>query len=197
MRNALLVAVAIVEFLAGVPYFLDVIKGKNKPNIASWSTWTLLNGIIIVSALAAGGALNTVVLGVSLFAVSSTILILGLFKGTRKYTKFDALCQSIAIAGILLWQLTDNPNYALLFVIITDVFALTPTVRHAFTHPHEETAITYFILGCMALVLTALASPRTFASLAITIESAALNLGLASLVFVRERQLGMSRKDIS
>ena len=187
MHNALLFIVGVIAVLAGVPYIRDILRGKSKPNLATWSTWTLLNAIIVVSALAAGGAINTVVLGISYLMCSSSVLIIAFFKGTRKYTLFDGFCQSVAMLGVVLWQLSDNPNLALLSVIVADIFAIMPTYRHAYLHPDEETWITYLIGGFTSLALTALATSHSFAALSITIESALINLGLVGLILYRAR----------
>ncbi len=182
MRNILLTIVGIIEVIANIPYILNVLNGKSKPNLASWSTWTLLNAIIVVSAFAAGSAINTVVLGISFFVGSSTVLLIALFKGTRKYTLFDGVCQFVALLGVVLWQLSNNPNIALLLVVIVDIFAFIPTARHAYLYPSEETWITYCISGVMAIALTALATTPSFAALSITTESALLNLILVTII---------------
>jgi len=186
MRIFLLVIIAIVDLLANYPYLRDVIKGKTKPNIASWSTWTLINIIIVVAAIAAGGAINTVVLGATYLVGSLSILLVGIFKGTRKYTLFDGICQTVAILGVVLWQLTNNPNIALLFVLIVDISAVTPTVRHAYKYPHEETWATFAIASVGALGLVALATSFSFASLAIPIEATIVNALLAGIIISRQ-----------
>lgn len=171
--------------MASVPYMRDALKGKSKPNLATWSTWSLLNAIIVVSALAAGDAINTVVMGAAFFIGSTTILLIAIFKGTRKYTLFDGACQAFALLGVVLWQLSNNPNIALLFVILVDFFAIAPTFRHAYLHPHEETWITYAVSGLLAFVLTAMATSLSFASLAVTIESGVINLLLTGVIISR------------
>lgn len=189
MRNFLIVLVSLIDLLANVPYIKDVIKGKSKPNIASWSTWTLVNIITVVAAIAAGEAFNTVALGATFLAGSFAILLLGLYHGTRKYTWFDGICQAIALTGVVLWQLAGNPNIALLFVLIVDIFASAPTVRHAFLYPHEETWMTFFIAAISAIILLLLAPSRTFAALAIPIDAVVINSLITGTIVVRGRQL--------
>ena len=193
MRNIALLIVGIIDILANIPYIRHTWSGKTKPNIASWSTWTLLNGIIVASAIAAGGALNTVVLAGSFFVGSSSILVLGIFKGTRKYTLFDAVCQAVALLGVVLWQLSSNPNIAMFFALMIDIFAVFPTFRHAYLHPHEETWATYCISGLMAIAITALATSFSFAALAIPIESVVVNLALTGMIIVRGQKVRAHR----
>jgi hypothetical protein len=189
MRNLALFLIGAMNVLAAIPYIIDVLKGKSKPNIASWATWSLLNAIIAVSALAAGDAVNTVVLGFSYFIGSSSVLLLAIFKGTRKYTAFDAVCQSTAVLSLVLWRLTNDPNAALYLVILVDIFAFLPTFRHAWYFPQEETWVTYAISGLTALALTAMATTHSFASLAVTLESGVVCLSLTGLILIRASEL--------
>lgn len=185
MRNELLITVAVVEILGNIPYIRDAYSGKSKPNIASWSTWTLLNLIIIGAGIASKDAMNTVVLGLTYLFGSGSVLAIAIYRGTRKYTLFDGICQAIAILGIILWQLTGNPNIAFLFVIGIDIFAILPTFRHAYLHPHEETWVTFLVSGFVAAALTALATQRSFAALAIPIDSVIVNFGVVFVVLYR------------
>lgn len=189
MRSVLLVLATILSAVASIPYIIEAYKGKAKPNLATWSTWTLLNAIIVIAALAAGDAINTVLLGAAFLLGSSTVLLIALFRGTRKYTLFDGICQAVALIGIILWQLTDNPNIALLFVILIDVAAFLPTARHAYNYPDEETWQTYALAGLGALLFTFLAKAPTFAAIAVTLESAIGALGLATLILLRRKTL--------
>ena len=190
MRNVLLLVAGVISCIASIPYIIDAFKGKTKPNIASWSTWSLLNTIIIVAALASHDAMNTVILGASYLFGSLTILLIAIFKGTRKYTLFDGVCQAVAIIGVILWQLANNPNIALLFVILVDVSAVLPTLRHAYRYPKEETWLTFALAAFAALLLTCLATNRTFAALAITIEATVVNSLLATVIVYRQKTKG-------
>lgn len=189
MRNLLLVIAGIMSLLSGLPYIFDSLKGKTKPNIASWSTWTLINGIAAVAALAAGGATNTVMLGFSYFVGSLTILLIAILKGTRKYTLFDGACQLIAVGGLVFWQISHEPNIALLFAITADIFASMPTIRHAYLYPGEETWITYAIAGMGAFLFLCLATSFSFAALAIPISFFLINSLLTTIILYRKNKL--------
>jgi hypothetical protein len=190
MRNILIAIVVAIDFLANLPYIFDALKGRTKPNLASWSTWTLINFIVVIAALASGGAMNTVLLAASYAAGSTAILIIALVRGTRKYTLFDGICQVIALGGIVLWRLIDDPNAALLTVIFVDVFAVLPTIRHAHKYPYEETWLTFAFAAVGAFLLTLLATSASFAALAFPIEAAVVNGGLAGLILYRRKQVG-------
>lgn len=184
-----MVIVAAISLLGSLPYIIDSLKGKTKPNLATWSTWTLINLIVLVAALAASDAVNTAVLGGTYLAGSSTILLIAIFRGTRKYTLFDGICQAIALIGVVLWQLSNNPNVALLCVVLVDVFAVMPTWRHAYHYPHEETWITFAIATIGSFGLLALATSIDFDSIAIPLEATFINASIAALIVHRRRQL--------
>jgi len=187
MRNAFLVTVAIIDLLANIPYIRDILQGKSKPNIASWSTWCLINTIAVLAALAAGNAINTVILGATYLVGSLTILILGLFKGTRKYTWFDALCQSLAVVGIILWRTSHDPNIALGFAILVDVLAVFPTYIHSWIYPYEETWSTFAIATLGAFFFILLAPAHSFAALGIPIDFFVIN-GIVAVIVVSRRK---------
>ena len=54
MKDILLILATLVTIGAVIPYILDVIKGKTKPNIVSWITWTLLTAVATVAEISAG-----------------------------------------------------------------------------------------------------------------------------------------------
>jgi len=182
----------LIDLLANLPYIRDILKGSTKPNTASWSTWILINGIAIAAALSAGGALNTVILASSYFIGALTILVLGLFKGTRKYTAFDVFCQAIAVLGLVLWRLSHNPSIALIFVVSVDIFSVLPTIKHAYLYPNEETWITFQIASGGAFVSLLLATSLTVAALAVPMDFFLLNLFIASTILYRRRKMKLA-----
>jgi hypothetical protein len=188
MKNLILVIAGIIDLLANVPYIKDTFKGKTKPNTASWSTWTLINGITIFAALNAGGATNTVILGITYFLATLSILLISLFKGTRKYTLFDGVCQILAIIGVIIWQISGNPNTALLFVIISGEVAAVPTFRHAYNDPNEETLSSFVIASLVAIVFVVLAPTISFASLAVPIDLVIGNGIIAMIIYLRRKR---------
>jgi len=187
MRNLVLVIAGIADLLANVPYIKDSLKGKTKPNTASWSTWALINGITVIAAINAGGATNTVILGFTYFLATLTILLIALFRGTRKYTILDGTCQFLAIVGVILWQFSGNPNVALLFVIVSGEVAAIPTFRHAYGYPHEETLSSFVMASLIAVIFVCLATTASFASLAVPIDLVIGNGIIATIIYLKRK----------
>lgn len=143
---------AILTIVALIPYILDVIKKKTKPNIVSWFTWTLLTSIATAAAFAAGeweAAILTLANAVGTF----TIVLLGLRNGIAKLSLFDILCQLGALGALALWLLLDAPLVAIVGVVFIDFLGVLPTIRHSWRNPEEETWQT-FALSTVAPIFT-------------------------------------------
>lgn len=144
MTEVLAYSGAILTLLALVPYIIDVIRKKTKPNIVSWFTWTLLTSIATAAAFQAGepeAALLTLANAIGTFA----IVILGLRNGIAKFSLFDALCQIGALIALALWLILDSPAIAIVGVVFIDFLGVLPTVRHSWISPEEETWQTFFL----------------------------------------------------
>lgn len=155
MLNTLAMVLVVIS---GLPYLRDTLRGKTKPNIVSWFTWTLLTAIGGTIALIEGE------LGIAMLTYANTlstgsIVIAGLRYGYAEMGWFDAVCQLAAIAAIGVWQLMDSPLAALLIVIVTDAIGLLPTLRHSYLKPGEETLSAYLLVAAgSALALLTLDS---------------------------------------
>lgn len=197
MKEALAFIAAAIAVLAVVPYMVDIVRNKTKPNIVSWTTWTLLTAIATAAAFAADeprAALLTLGASISTFIV----VILGLKYGIAKFSLFDGACQAGAIVGLVLWFIFDSQAIALIAALTVDFIAALPTFRHSWLEPAEETWQT-FIIGSFAAALTVLSLENlTLEGLLFPIYLALANGAIAFTVIVRRLQLGvsLSRKGI-
>lgn len=151
MRNLLAVIAGLIAIVATLPYIVDTTKGKTHPNIITWFTWGLLSGVTAVAA-GASGAVQTAIFASLLAACDIAIVLAGLRSGIRRYTIFDVICQILAIIGIILWRITNEPALAILLNIISDLIGALPTYRHIWHDPHRETLSTFVLAMFSALV---------------------------------------------
>src|ERR1700751_2126688 len=119
-RNAIALIAALVSFSGIFPYIRDVLRGKTHPNLVSWATWCLLNLINTAAALSTGAFQTALLSGASALA-TGWVTILALRRGKIKYTAFDFVCQALAIAGIIGWRFTGQPEIAVLIVVSVDL----------------------------------------------------------------------------
>lgn len=154
MKDFLAYAAAALMFFCTLPYILDTVKGKTKPNIVTWLTWSMLIGIGAV-ALFAAKEVNAALLLTGDFAATFGVVVVGFWHGMAKIDTYDILCQIGAIAGLLLWFIFNSPLIAIIATIVIDFIGTIPTLRHSWNHPEEETPVT-FLLGVTATTLTLL-----------------------------------------
>jgi hypothetical protein len=137
---------AIVASLGGVYYLYETIVGKAKPNRVTWFLWGLFPMIIFVAQRAQGVeglSWATFTAGLTPFLV-----FLASFLNKKAYWKTeprDYYLMAAAIAGIILWALTDSPNLAILFSLVADFLAGLPTLLKSYRHPQTESWIAYAI----------------------------------------------------
>ena len=70
-----------------------------------------------------------------------------------RLTPLTATCAAIAVAGIILWQITKNPVLAIIFCIIADAFATVPTLAKTYRDRSSEYATPYY-LSVISMLIT-------------------------------------------
>jgi hypothetical protein len=151
------IAVAILlRLMSDGGYLISTLRGKAKPNIVSWSLWSLTALIAFAAQICKGGgfeALVTLAIAIGPLAVVAVAVL----KGARslRLTRLDVGCLSLAIAGIILWIKTKDPLLALLMSIVADIFASIPTVVKSYLTPQTESAAAYS-LSIISMIVTLL-----------------------------------------
>jgi len=179
---------AVIASVGGFYYLVETIRGKTKPNRVTWLLWGLFPMIIFVAQRAQG------VEGLSWasFAAGLTpfLILLASFINKEAYWKTeprDYYLMGAAIAGIVLWAATDNPNLAIVFSLVADIFAGLPTFIKAYRFPETESAVAYAI-STFGFGLSILAiQTYTFETYAFVIYLFAMN-GLLAILASRKRQ---------
>jgi hypothetical protein len=198
MKHFLLYAGPFVNLLSIVPYIIDVIRKKTKPNIVSWVTWTILTAVGAAAVMAQAGFVSGL-LPLSASICTLSIVLLGFKYGFAKYTRFDIVCQASALLGLALWAIFNSPLIALVAVIAIDAIAAMPTLLHAYKKPQEETWQT-FAVGSFGALLTLISlSSYSVGKLAYPVYLALGNGGIAGTIIVMRyrRGLSLSRKAVT
>lgn len=191
MRNIMAIIGGMLAIVSVIPYMIDIVKRRTKPNIVSWFTWTLLTGIAMLATFAAG-EINTGILMAGSTICTTIVVILGIKYGIAKFSWFDGFCQIGAIVGLILWLVFDSPTVAIIASVTIDCIAMLPTLRHSWVKPGEETWQT-FIIGVIAPVFT-IASLQTFTldALLYPFYLVIANALIALTVIIRRKQQGIS-----
>lgn len=191
MKSDLIIIAGVLTVLGYIPYITDVVKNKTHPNLVTWFTWTLV-AVINTAAAISTHAVHTAIFSGITTVGNGAILVAGLKKGVKKYTPFDFICQALALIGLLLWRLTNDPSLAVLFGLLVIVIAAMPTWRHAYMKPFEETWKS-FVIGSSSGAVTILSlSSFTFVAVAFPLTAATNSALMVAIILSRRRRTTLS-----
>ena len=122
-------------------YLIDTVKGKIQPNKVSFALWSLAPIVAFFAQIKQGvGIQSLMTLSVGLFPI---IIFFGTFVNKKAYwklTKFDLSCGALSLLGLILWQITQVGNIAILFSLMADGLAYVPTLVKSYKFPETESA---------------------------------------------------------
>lgn len=186
MNNALAVAGGLIAIASVVPYILDILRHKTKPNIVSWFTWTVLTGVATAAAFAAHEP-RTAILTLASTLCTGAVVVLGLRFGIAKFSLFDILCQVGAVIGLGLWIIFNSPTIGIVVPVTIDFVAALPTLHHAWTKPHEETWQTFLMAAVAPIFTLASLTSYTTASLLYPLYLLIVNPTIAGTILLSRR----------
>lgn len=191
MKETFAIIGALIAALGTVPYLIDIVRGKTKPNIVTWLTWTMLTAISGSAALVAGEPKTAALLfGNSL--CTALVVVLGLKYGTAKFTRFDVVCQASAVLGLVLWLVFNSPTIGIVVPLVVDFIGALPTMYHSWVKPAEETWQAFFV-GIVAPLFTLLSLTHfTIASLAFPLYLFIANAAMTLIIVGRRKHFGIS-----
>ncbi len=141
-KNVLALTAMGMTIWAHIPYFIETIKGSNRPHIFTWVLWTLLTFIAAAAQVAGNagpGAWVTITTGIICVAIT----IVAFHKGEKNITRSDWAMFILGLSAIPIWMMTSDPLLAVIIVSAIDVSAVIPTVRKAWNKPFEENSFMY------------------------------------------------------
>jgi hypothetical protein len=146
----------VLSGLGGWIYIRDTLRGDTSPNRVTWSLWgvegVLAFGVELQQHVGLA-AWMTLMLGLVPFGV-----VVASFRNSHavwKIGKFDIVCGSISLAGLIFWAFVNEPTIALVSFVGADLAAGLPTLRKSWLDPSSESAWT-FMFGCLNCVITIL-----------------------------------------
>ena len=135
---------AIVQIIGTVSYGKDVIRGTVKPNRVTWLLWSIAP--IIGTAAAMSTGVKWSVLPVFMAGFGPLIIFIISFINKKSYwqlTKFDYLCGASSILALVLWLVTKQAEVAIIFAMLSDLFAAIPTIIKSWQKPETEIIDSY------------------------------------------------------
>ena len=141
----------IVALISYIPYTLDIISKKVKPERASWLIWSVLAMIAFFSQLAKGAHQSLWFTGLDSIGAFVT-LGLAIRYGFGGVKRRDMFALIVAGIGLLIWYFTNNALYALIIAMAVDAIGASLTVWKTYENPETETYPMWLIV-CLAGVL--------------------------------------------
>ena len=155
MQNALIWISNILVFSSYLTYEWAMIKGKAKPHRTTRFVLLIINTLGFLSLYAQGDRVVVWFLGIC--AIQSLVMFLMSFKyGMGGWARVDIASLVIAIFGIVLWRVTDNPALALYAAVTADFAGMVPALLKTYRFPDTEYYLSY-VFDLSAILLTGLA----------------------------------------
>lgn len=138
------ISAGIISFLAFVPYILSSLRGKNKPNRATWIIWAIL-GVILLGSYKQAGATHALWLSVANVLAFGAVVIISIRHGEGGWSLLDLSCLAAAGLGLFLWWYFSSPLPALYLSVVIDFIGAIPTLKKSYLKPHEENRIAWIL----------------------------------------------------
>jgi len=185
-------AITVLMIIVGYwKYMLDTWRGKTTPHVFSWIIFFIL-GVISFLIQYNDGAGPWAWGTFAGFTTALMIIFLALRQWDKNITQSDKISFTLWIIAIAAYILIDNPIYALILLIIINIFAFYPTFRKTYYKPNEETLLAYILAGIRSSISIFAMANYSFLTLAMPVFIILINVSFVSMVFIRKRQLQKS-----
>jgi hypothetical protein len=153
------VSSTILAIAACIPYAVSIIRGRTRPHQFSWLVFMIMNGIVTISQLLAGGRASVLISAV--FWLSSIVnYLLSVKYGLRDTSPYDRLLFGLSLFTVIIWVVTKSNGVAIWLTVAIDVFATTMILLKIKRHPDSEQmspwllASAGYVLACLTLITT-------------------------------------------
>lgn len=135
-----IIYLGLVIYIAGYYFYIkDIFLGDTRPNLVSWLLWVL--GPIVGAFLQFKGGAGLSLLPI-LVGGLGPLTIVGIFlwrkNGFWKITLFDIICGVFSMIAILIYVITHNLSFSIIFAILSDALGFIPTYKKSWTNPESE-----------------------------------------------------------
>lgn len=156
MREWLAYASGIAVALAYIPLICGILNGSIRQSIATWSLWTTLDLISLVTTIADGGS-PWLVLAFTVGAIIVTTLLIR--QGGWTWGSMDTFALSGVVASLVIWVVL-GPKEGLIASVAAIACAGSPALLKAFRFPAEERPVVWMLFGSGG-VFALLAAPTS------------------------------------
>lgn len=157
-QNVLISLSVFSSAVASIVYMASIFKGNTRPHRTTRFVVAFATTVAFTSLIADDSKITVWFLGVStIFGV--VIFLLSIKYGLGGASRIDIASLFIAIAGIILWILTNEPILALLLSIGADFVGYVPAFIKTWHLPKSEGPF-FYILSLVTVTLTMIANGK-------------------------------------
>jgi len=155
MPSVFIIISSLLALISPIVYSIAIFKGEAKPHRTTRLVLLLITSLTTASLFAQKNQVAIYLAGVSTIQ-SIMIFTLSLKRGMGGWSKTDMLCLFIALIGIALWRITENPVVALYCAIGADFAGMIPALIKTSKFPKTE-VWTFYLLDVFAALFSLLA----------------------------------------
>ncbi|PJA37116.1 hypothetical protein CO181_04855 [candidate division WWE3 bacterium CG_4_9_14_3_um_filter_43_9] len=155
MPSVFIIISSLLALISPIVYSIAIFKGEAKPHRTTRLVLLLITSLTTASLFAQKNQVAIYLAGVSTIQ-SIMIFTLSLKRGMGGWSKTDLSCLFIALIGIVLWKVTENPVVALYCAIGADFTGMIPALAKTYKFPKTE-VWTFYLLDVFAAFFILLA----------------------------------------
>lgn len=133
-----------INLICSIWYIRNIFYKNTRPNLVSFSIWTIAPFVGVYLQLKAGAGLS--VFGTFMAGFGPLLIIIfTLIKRNAlwKINSFDLICGFFSIIALIIYIITNKLGISILFAILSDGLASFPTILKSLKFPETETALVY------------------------------------------------------
>jgi len=127
-----------------------------QPHVFSWVIWGSTTFVVFLAQLADGGGLGAWPIGISGVITIYVAILAYSKKSDSTITRTDWVFFVCAMSSLPFWYFTSDPLWAVVILTAVDITGFGPTIRKAYSFPHEE-KITFFSIFVVRNVVAVMA----------------------------------------
>lgn len=147
-KEAFSAVAMVLTFVAFYPLVRAILKERTRPHVFSWFIWAAVTFTVAIAQLAGGAGVGAWPIAVSGLITGGVALLALSQSADTSIVRTDWLFLGLAFTALPLWWLTSDPLAAVLILTSVDLLGFGPSIRKAWTLPHEENAL-FFSLGAL------------------------------------------------
>lgn len=179
----------VISALAFIPYIVEAIWGKTKPNRATWAIWFLVWTIVCFSYRSASESHEAWWVTVSYMIGSLLVFLISLKRGVGGWEPLDLVCLTGALFGALLWWIFNSPITALIMNLAMDFLGLIPTLKKSWIKPKEESFSSWGLSTLAGVInLFAVSDWESFSTIALPVYALAAVGSVWVILVIRRLQ---------